>query len=257
VTICKTCPDSTYAATAGASQCQNCSLPLCIVTGGGSSCLELGPIYIATILFCFAFAFAIALIGASVTVCLGVGYRILGWWKSQELHRVTLLIQKRARDEILADLLIRYRDLKMESVIGAGSFARVYRGRWNHTRVAIKELTGVHALMATLEAERDASISEADSRQDEGIQRLVSEFRSEVPVMSRLHHPNVLLLVGACSEFPNLCIVTEYVPHGSLHGVLHRKRAAEQITLTQQFQWLGETAGGMAYLHDQDLMHRD
>jgi len=51
--------------------------------------------------------------------------------------------------------------------------------------------------------------------------------------------------------------VTEYLSNGSLYDALHRKHAAERITLTQQFQWLGETANGMAYLHDQGLMHRD
>jgi serine/threonine protein kinase len=75
--------------------------------------------------------------------------------------------------------------------------------------------------------------------------------------MSRLHHPNVILLVGACSEFPNLCIVTEYLPNCSLYDALHKKGASDSITLKQQIQWLVETASGMTYLHEQGLMYRD
>jgi hypothetical protein len=256
---CKPCPAESYAPTAGAVKCLRCALPLFLAQSGGTKCTSLAPYILGTIAVVivisvpvFIFVFLI-----SLSSFVYAGYLVFGWWKSRELRRVTLLIQKRARDEIPADLLIRYRDLKMETVVGAGSFARVYKGKWNHTLVAIKELTGVHTLMASLEAERNSRVSDEDTQNDEGIQKLVNEFRSEVLVMSRLHHPNVLLLVGACSEFPNLCIVTEYLPNGSLYDALHKKNTSDSITLKQQMRWLLETASGMAYLHEQGLMHRD
>jgi Leucine-rich repeat (LRR) protein len=259
VTSCSPCPYGRYSSGEGSYTCDSCALPFQLAIRDGTDCIDLAFFYLFFFLFiavAFSVVVTIALI-ITVLVAVWTGYKLLKWWKSRELRRITLLIQKRARDEIPADLLIRYRDLNMDNVIGAGSFARVYRGYWNRTLVAIKELTGVHSLIATMEADRNGSTSEEDYQNDAGIQRVVNEFKSEVLVMSKLHHPNVLLLVGACSDFPNLCIVTEYLSNGSLYDALHRKHAAEQITLVQQFQWLGETANGMAYLHDQGLMHRD
>jgi len=257
VTVCSHCPTDTYSSVKGSFQCLPCALPLRYVLKEGRSCIDLTLIYILSFLFILLSITALIIMTVVVLTSVGAGYRLLKWWRSRELHRVTLLIQKRARDEIPADLLIRYRDLKLDVIIGTGSFARVYRGSWNHTLVAIKELTGVLGLMATLQVEKNGTLKNEDYHNDAGIQRLVNEFKSEVLVMSRLHHPNVLLLVGACSDFPHLCIVTEYLSNGSLYDALHRKHAALQISSARQLQWLGETASGMAYLHDQGLMHRD
>lgn len=38
----------------------------------------------------------------------------------------------------------------------------------------------------------------------------------EVGIMMRLRHPNVLLFMGACMKPPNLCIVSQFLPRGSL-----------------------------------------
>ena len=50
----------------------------------------------------------------------------------------------------------------------------------------------------------------------------VQEFRAEVGIMKRLKHPNVVLFMGACTKPPNLSIVTQFVPRGSLFRLLHR-----------------------------------
>ena len=51
---------------------------------------------------------------------------------------------------------------------------------------------------------------------------LVQEFKAEVSIMKRLKHPNVVLFMGACTQPPNLSIVTQFVPRGSLFRLLHR-----------------------------------
>ena len=48
------------------------------------------------------------------------------------------------------------------------------------------------------------------------------EFLLEVRIMKCLRHPNVLLFMGACMKPPNLAIVTEYLPRGSLYKLLHK-----------------------------------
>ena len=50
----------------------------------------------------------------------------------------------------------------------------------------------------------------------------VQEFKAEVSIMKRLKHPNVVLFMGACTQPPNLSIVTQFVPRGSLFRLLHR-----------------------------------
>ena len=40
--------------------------------------------------------------------------------------------------------------------------------------------------------------------------------------MQRLRHNNIVLFMGACSQPGNLCIVTQFVPRGSLFRLLHR-----------------------------------
>ena len=50
----------------------------------------------------------------------------------------------------------------------------------------------------------------------------LQEYKAEVSIMKRLKHPNVVLFMGACTQPPNLSIVTQFVPRGSLFRLLHR-----------------------------------
>lgn len=45
--------------------------------------------------------------------------------------------------------------------------------------------------------------------------------------MKRLKHPNVVLFMGACTQPPHLCIVTQFVARGSLFRLLHRYTAID------------------------------
>ena len=40
--------------------------------------------------------------------------------------------------------------------------------------------------------------------------------------MAKLKHPNVVQFLGACVDLPNLAIVTQFMPRGSLFNLLHR-----------------------------------
>ena len=259
-TACHACPSETYTPVKGSVTCESCDLPFKLSYRNQSACLNLLPFYVsftvvllllglpALILTVIALAFVVSISSRRLT-------RYVAYLR---LKRSTLLIERRALKEIPADLLIHYKDLSLEKTVGVGSFARVFKGYWKRTLVAVKELTGVHSLMASLAASQGgAQPGEEILKADADVQRLVAEFRSEVLVMSNLSHPNVVLLVGACSEFPNLCVVTEYVSGGSLYDTLHSKHAKHSIVTHQQMLWLCETAAGMAYLHSQGVMHRD
>ena len=52
----------------------------------------------------------------------------------------------------------------------------------------------------------------------------LQDFKAEVSLMQRLKHPNVVMFMGACTQPPNLSIVTQFAPRGSLYRILHRWR---------------------------------
>ena len=90
----------------------------------------------------------------------------------------------------------------------------------------------------------------------------MQEFTGEVDLMRRLRHPNVILLMGAVTEPPNLSIVTEFLHRGSLYKLLHRPqppgvRAA--LNESRRMRMALDVAKGMHYLHSCDpiIVHRD
>jgi serine/threonine protein kinase/ABC-type phosphate transport system substrate-binding protein len=131
--------------------------------------------------------------------------------------------------------VINPRTLIMGRVIGSGSFATVYRANWQGTTVAVKRL--------------------ARSRLTE---RDIYHFRAEVILHARLEHPNVLPLFGACLQEGNLCLVTEYMPHGTLRSLLGSTEGG-RLGWDVRLRMLRHVARGVAYLHDRSpaILHRD
>lgn len=129
-------------------------------------------------------------------------------------------------------------ELELGPRIGIGSFGEVYRGTWRHTDVAVKKFL-----------EQDLS------------PQLMQEFKAEVSIMKRLKHPNVVLFMGACTQPPNLSIVTQFVPRGSLFRLLHRagQHGALQLNDQRRIRIALDVARGMNYLHScrPPIVHRD
>lgn len=107
-----------------------------------------------------------------------------------------------AVDQVLDDVgecEISWEDLVIGERIGLGSYGEVYHADWNGTEVAVKKFL-----------DQDFS---GDA---------LAEFKREVRIMRRLRHPNVVLFMGAVTRPPNLSIVSEFLPRGSLYRILHR-----------------------------------
>ena len=82
-------------------------------------------------------------------------------------------------------------------ILGEGGFGRVYCGVLEDgTKVAIKVL----------------------KRDDQQGGR---EFLAEVEMLSRLHHRNLVKLIGICTEERSRSLVYELIPNGSVESHLH------------------------------------
>eukprot|EP01018_Ginkgo_biloba_P016696 Gb_16362 [translate_table: standard] len=133
-------------------------------------------------------------------------------------------------------LEIPWSDLVLKERIGAGSFGTVHHADWHGSDVAVKILI----------------------EQDFHEERL-KEFLREVAIMKRLRHPNVVLFMGAVTCHPNLSIVTEYLPRGSLYRLIHRAGAREVLDERRRLRMALDVAKGMNYLHrlTPPIVHRD
>uniref|UniRef100_A0A8D0G9H7 Guanylate cyclase n=1 Tax=Sphenodon punctatus TaxID=8508 RepID=A0A8D0G9H7_SPHPU len=82
---------------------------------------------------------------------------------------------------------------------------------------------------------------------------LSKAIRKEVKHVRELDHPNLCKFIGGCIEVPNIAIVTEYCPKGSLSDVLLN----EDIPLNWgfRFSFTTDVAQGMAYLHQHKMYH--
>ncbi|KZV51960.1 hypothetical protein F511_08570 [Dorcoceras hygrometricum] len=86
--------------------------------------------------------------------------------------------------------------------------------------------------------------------------RLEKQFSREVTLLARLHHQNVIKLVGACRKPLLFCIVTEYLTGGSLRAYLH-KLEHKSLPLQKLISMALDIARGMEYIHSHGVIHRD
>ncbi|GAV64229.1 Pkinase_Tyr domain-containing protein/EDR1 domain-containing protein [Cephalotus follicularis] len=129
---------------------------------------------------------------------------------------------------------IPWEDLVIGERIGLGSYGEVYHADWNGTEVAVKKFL-------------DQDFSGP----------ALAEFKREVVIMRRLRHPNVVLFMGAITRPPNLSIITEFLPRGSLFRILHRPHC--QIDEKRRIKMALDVARGMNCLHTSTptIVHRD
>ncbi|XP_068662413.1 uncharacterized protein [Aristolochia californica] len=132
------------------------------------------------------------------------------------------------------DYEILWEDLTIGEQIGQGSCGTVYHGLWYGSDVAVK-------VFSKQEYSEDVILS----------------FRQELSLMKRLRHPNVLLFMGAVTSPQRLCIVTEFLPRGSLFRLLQRN--TPRLDWRRRVHMALDVARGMNYLHHCNplIIHRD
>ncbi|EMS55011.1 Serine/threonine-protein kinase CTR1 [Triticum urartu] len=134
----------------------------------------------------------------------------------------------------VAEFEIQWEEIVLGERVGLGSFGEVYRGEWHGTEVAVKKFL-----------QQDISSD------------ILEELKAEVRIMKRLRHPNVVLFMGAVTRIPNLSILTEFLPRGSLFRLIRRPN--NQLDERKRIRMALDVARGMNYLHNCTpvVVHRD
>ncbi|KAF8032204.1 hypothetical protein BT93_D1198 [Corymbia citriodora subsp. variegata] len=99
----------------------------------------------------------------------------------------------------------------------------------------------------------------AVKRQYEHNYRRVRQFMTEVEILTRLRHKNLVSLLGCTSRHSReLLLVYEYIPNGTVADHLHGEQTKQDPLLWHtRISIAIETATALAYLHACDIIHRD
>lgn len=122
-----------------------------------------------------------------------------------------------------------------ESIIGSGGYGKVYRGKLvTGQLVAIKR-----AQQGSLQGDH--------------------EFKTEIELLSRIHHKNVVSLVGFCYEQAEQMLIYEYISNGTLKESLSGKSGI-RLDWVRRIKVALDSARGLSYMHElanPPIIHRD
>ena len=130
-----------------------------------------------------------------------------------------------------------------KSLIGEGSYGRVYYASLNDGKaVAVKKLD--------VASEPETNV----------------EFLTQVSMVSRLKHENLVELLGYCVDGSLRVLAYEFATMGSLHDILHGRKGVQGAQPGPTLDWMQrvriavEAARGLEYLHEKvqpAIIHRD
>ncbi|CAA7032176.1 unnamed protein product [Microthlaspi erraticum] len=86
------------------------------------------------------------------------------------------------------------------------------------------------------------------------------EFKAEVDLLLRVHHTNLVSLVGYCDEGDHLALIYEFVPNEDLRQHLSGKGGRPIVNWGTRLRIAAEAALGLEYLHigcTPPIVHRD
>ncbi|CAJ1845482.1 unnamed protein product [Sphenostylis stenocarpa] len=147
-------------------------------------------------------------------------------------------VQIAAQTFTFRELAAATKNFRPDSFVGEGGFGRVYKGRLETTGqiVAVKQL---------------------DKNGLQGNR----EFLVEVLMLSLLHHPNLVNLIGYCADGEQRLLVYEFMPLGSLEDHLHDLPPdKEPLDWNTRMKIAAGAAKGLEYLHDKanpPVIYRD
>ncbi|OMO90857.1 hypothetical protein COLO4_18838 [Corchorus olitorius] len=125
-------------------------------------------------------------------------------------------------------------NFSMSLKIGQGSYGSVYLGKLKGTDVAIKQMKNTKS----------------------------KEFLSEINILCKVQHPNLIELIGYAAGGESLFLVYEFAQNGALSDHLHgfTLKGYKPLAWTTRVQIALDAAKGLEYIHKQTkpyYVHRD
>lgn len=133
------------------------------------------------------------------------------------------------------ELLNATNNFTEQGKLGEGGFGGVYKGLLSESNIEV-----------------------AVKRVSRGSKQGKKEYMSEVKIISRLRHKNLVQLIGWCHEQRELLLVYEYMPNKSLDSHLFGAKIA--LTWPIRYKIAQGLASALLYLHEgweQCVIHRD
>ncbi|PIO57504.1 hypothetical protein TELCIR_21082, partial [Teladorsagia circumcincta] len=81
--------------------------------------------------------------------------------------------------------------------------------------------------------------------------RISRDFQTEFPALRIFAHANICPVLAAANQPPNLVVISQFMPFGSLYNVLH-EQSSVVIDHSQAVRFAVDIARGMSYLHSLD-----
>ncbi|XP_059668624.1 probable LRR receptor-like serine/threonine-protein kinase At1g06840, partial [Cornus florida] len=133
------------------------------------------------------------------------------------------------------EMALATQDFNSSSLVGQGGYGKVYKGILSDSSVV------------------------AIKRAREGSLQGEKEFLTEIEMLSRLHHKNLVSLVGYCDEEGEQMLVYEFMRNGTLQDWLSAK-SKESLNFGLRLHIALGSAKGILYLHTEahpPIFHRD
>ncbi|CAN4107070.1 unnamed protein product [Withania somnifera] len=128
------------------------------------------------------------------------------------------------------------RGFRDKELLGFGGFGRVYKGTLPKTNTVV-------------------AVKRINQEAKQGLQ----EFVSEIAIIGRLRHRNLVQLIGWCRQRGDLLLVYDFMPNGSLDKYIYDEPRVV-LSWNQRFKIIKGVASGLFYLHEeweQTVIHRD
>ncbi|XP_024518650.1 U-box domain-containing protein 35 isoform X2 [Selaginella moellendorffii] len=167
-------------------------------------------------------------------------------------NRIELQCKAEAEREANRQQLLKYTQFTFEELrditdnfsennkIGEGSYGHVYKGTLHRTNVAVKVLRH--------DSWQGPQEFEQEVRKLTRISKISNKHgKIKVEVLSRLHHPHIVLLLGGNPE--KKCLVYEYLENGSLEDRLFCKDDSPPISCLTRYQIAVEVGTALLFLH--------
>lgn len=121
-------------------------------------------------------------------------------------------------------------------------------------------ILGVGGFGCVYKAQLDDNVHVAVKKLDGGSEDAIIEFETEVQLLSKIQHPNIITLLGYSIYGESRLLVYELMQNGSLETQLHGSSHGSALTWEHRLKIALDTARGLEYLHEHcnpPIIHRD